>query len=96
MAGKLAEIGDESGIERLDGDRIMAHTQDIGGAPADIFKSDARLLEDRLQKLASVQHRQLLDNIEQTADAAKAAGEGVMALEDAAAMADAGNHSHNV
>ncbi len=89
IAGKLAEVGDNSGIERLDGDRIMEHTQDIGGAPADIFKSDLQVIIDRDERRKLDQQQEIMQGIEQGGEVAQAVGRGVMALQDAGAVPDA-------
>jgi len=85
MAGRLAEIGDTSGIERLNGDKIMDHTQDIGGAPANIFKSDEQVDADREAKQEQIAQQQMIEQVQQGGDAAQAAGQGVQAIAEAAA-----------
>ncbi|MCP4072298.1 MAG: hypothetical protein GY742_11245 [Hyphomicrobiales bacterium] len=89
MAGRLAEVGNNSGIERLDGDRIMEHTQDIGGAPADIFKSELQVTIDREERRQMDEQQETLQGIEQGGAVAQAVGRGVMALQDAGAVPDA-------
>ncbi|MCP4108330.1 MAG: hypothetical protein GY749_22770 [Desulfobacteraceae bacterium] len=85
MAGRLAEIGNKSGIERLDGNKIMNHAQDIGGAPADIFKSDDQVDAEREAAQEQAAQQQEIEQAQQGGDAAQSVGQGMQAIAEATA-----------